>query len=119
MQPEGGMSQQQPQGIPMVQPMPVEHKTTVTGAQFPVVEEGEDGTPRTVMKSFVLVFHSTPSGTAVMVWDLDAAEKIALDIYGGARTMRSNIVLPSNGSSLQDIARAAMEKALREKGEIE
>jgi hypothetical protein len=106
----------------MVNPAPLNHLTTVTGAQFPVIQEAPegDGERRLVLEEHVVVFHSTPAGTAVLVLTLDKAEKIALDIYGAARKMRSNIVLPEGtGQSLREMTREMMEKHLREKGEIE
>lgn len=115
-QPErGGMPTPHPQGIPMVNPSPLNFQTTVTGGQFPVVEQGEDGQPRTVLKEHIIIFHSTPAGTMVAIWDLAAAEKIALDIYNGVRKMRANIVIPGDGSNLREIARDAMDKALEER----
>jgi hypothetical protein len=93
------------------------HKTTVTGAQFSVIEEGEDGESRQVLKEHVVIFHSTAAGTAVAVWALDTAEKIALDIYAAVRKMRSNIVIPGDGSNLREIVREAMEKHLKEQEE--
>ena len=115
MQPErGGMPTPHPQGVPLVNPAPLDHKTTVTGAQFPVVEE-VNGEQKTVLKEHVVVFNSTPGGTAYMVWAIDVAEKIALDIYGAVRSMRSNIVLPGDGSNLRQISRDMMNKALDEK----
>ena len=105
-----------PQGVPLVNPAPLDHKTTVTGAQFPVMDPGDgSGEPKLVLKEHVVVFHSTPAGTATMVWELDVAEKIALDVYGAVRRMRSNIVLPGDGSNLREISRDMMNKALDEK----
>jgi hypothetical protein len=121
-QPErGGPPQPHPQGVPMVNPSPLDHLTTVTGAQFPVVEEAPDGNGerRLVLKEHVVVFHSTPAGTAVLVLQLDKAEKIAMDIYGAVRRMRSNIVLPEGTTSIQEIVREAMEKHLKEQEQEE
>lgn len=116
MQPErGGMPTPHPQGVPMVNPQPLPFQTTVTGAQAPIVEQGEDGEDKTVLKEFVVLFHSTPAGTMIAMWDLDAAEKIALDLYGAVKKLRSNIVLPDGSQSLQQIVREAMEKELRTK----
>lgn len=116
MQPEqGGMPTPHPQGIPMVNPTPLDHKTTVTGAQFPVVEQGEDGQSKMVLKDHIIVFHSTPAGTAVMVWALDVAEKISLDVYAAIRRMKSNLIVPGDGSNLREISRDMMNKALEER----
>ena len=114
-QPErGGMPTPHPQGVPLMNPTPLDHKTTVTGAQFPVVEEGEDKKNRLVLKEHVVIFHSTPGGTNYLVLELAVAEKIALDIYSAVKRMRTNIIVPGDGSHLRDVARDEMEKKLGE-----
>lgn len=108
-QPErGGMPTPHPQGVPMVNPQPLDHMTTVTGAQFPVLVRGENEN-KMVLKEHVVIFHSTPAGTAILVWDLDKAEKIAKDVYAACHKMKTNIILPDGQS-----ARGMAEKALEE-----
>lgn len=107
-QPErGGMPTPHPQGVPMVNPQPLAFQTTVTGAQFPVMTQEEGQEPKLLLKEHVVLFHSTPAGTAVMVWDIAAAEKIAKDIYAACHKMKTNIILPDGQS-----ARGMAEKAL-------
>jgi len=108
-QPErGGMPTPHPQGVPMVNPQPLQFQTTITGAQFPVVEKGDDEN-KLVLKEHVVLFHSTPAGTAIMVWDIPAAEKIAKDVYAACHRMKSNIILP-NSQDARGIAGKALEE---------
>lgn len=118
MQPEG-MSAPQPQNIPTVPPQPLPFSSAVTVGQFPHQEPDDEGKPRVTLKDFVLLFHSTPAGTAVCIWDIEKAKKIAVDIYSAANQAQSGIVMPDGSQSLQQMVRESLEKHLREKGETE
>lgn len=108
----GGLPTPPPQGVEMVDPQPLTFRTTVTGAQFPVMEPQENGQPKMTLKEHVVVFHSTPAGMAVMVWDLPAAEKIAKDVYAACHRMKTSLIVP-DGTSARDIAEQALEKHIQ------
>jgi hypothetical protein len=84
--------------IPVIEPYPLRCLTTVTHKPFAI-----RATPEDVVKNFVVLYHSTPSGMAIAMWLPVDARKIARSMLVHAKQAETGLILLGGDGQVPDL----------------